>query len=150
MAIKIRTYKKVANTQSKTYIAIVNLKNGKQISKTFKSHREAKSWEKEARLAVKSGNAKDFENGSMRFKELAEYWFENHAKIYKSPSAIRRDEQLLRNQILPKFAKRRIDSIQATEVTEWIKSLVNENKLAPKTANLCLGLLRKILSDAVK
>ena len=103
MSIKRRDYRKANGTTTTTYLAVVHLGHGRQIAKTFDRAMDARKWASDGRRAVRSGQSKDYVNGAMRFQALAHYWFEHHARVYKSPAAIRRDEQLLRNQILPKL-----------------------------------------------
>ena len=54
--------------------------------------------------------------------ELAER-YEAHVKSYKRSHDI--DERYLRNHIVPRFGKLRLDEVTQTDVTEWLRSKVN-------------------------
>ncbi len=83
-------------------------------------------------------------------EDLACYWLLTYASAYKVASSIKRDEGMLRKQILPTFGKLEIDQITARKVELWLLSLRDQEGLSPKTCNEVLGLFRKLFNDACR
>lgn len=83
-------------------------------------------------------------------EDLACYWLLTYAPAYKVASSIKRDEGLLRKQILPTFGKLQIDQVTSRKVELWLLSLRDQERLSPKTCNEALGLFRKLYNDAAR
>ena len=83
-------------------------------------------------------------------EDLACYWLLTYAPAYKVASSIKRDEGLLRKQILPTFGKQQLDQITPRKVELWLLSLRDQERLLPKTCNEALGLFRKLYNDAAR
>jgi integrase len=76
--------------------------------------------------------------------DLADRYMEQHAKVKKKPSGIKRDGSLLKRLILPKLGK-----LQVTEVTTGdIAEFHHTQKNKPIQGNRCLALLSKMFSLA--
>ena len=90
------------------------------------------SWDKAKREAIKvrsrvvvGENPAEVRSVTRRipsFAELAER-YEAHVKSYKRSHDI--DVRYLRNHIVPRFGKLRLDEVTQTDVTEWLRSKVN-------------------------
>lgn len=90
------------------------------------------SWDKAKREATKARsrvvmgeNPAEVRSVTRRippFSELAER-YQKHVESYKRSHDI--DERYLRNHIVPRFGKLRLDEISQTDTTEWLRSKVN-------------------------
>jgi integrase len=86
----------------------------------------------------------------MTVSELSAYWLETYASQHKAESSLIHDKGLLKNQILPEFSARVIGELSPWEVEQWMNRLRLDQRLSPKSCNHALGLLRKMLNDAVR
>lgn len=130
--------------------AIVQVTPTKQRSKKFRRKIDAEAWERELRSQLQSGDSIGVGASRARLADFSREWIERYAKAYKQVSSVKRDEGLLRLQILPFFGERQLSDIGPKDVETWIHRLRFESRLSPTTCNLALGLLRKILNDAVR
>jgi integrase len=83
-------------------------------------------------------------------EDLMCYWLLTYAKAYKAPSSIRRDEGMIRLQILPYFGSSKLNRIKTHEVELWLLALRDRYGLCEKSCNDVLGLFRKVGNDAVR
>jgi len=134
------------------YIAVVAGPMGKQRTKTFERRADAELWEREQYHLQKADPARTatLDHAKRTVKELCEHWLEAYARKHKTASSVRRDEQFIRNQIVPIIGSVRLGDLQHVVVERWLTTIRFELELAPKTANNCLNLLKKILNDAMR
>lgn len=149
MAIKHKTYAGNGNWRRKYYLAVVRLSDGRQISRSFSRLAEARTWEKDASRGVGLGQTKDLRLEKTTIESFAVYWLEHHGRVHKAPSSVKRDIQMLKLHILPRFGSLRLFQVTGAMVAEWISEL-RKKDLSPKTINNCLGLLKKLFNDAVR
>lgn len=122
---------------------------GKDLSKVFERKVDAIEWLKNRRIK----NTVDYDDPTLVYegktlKWLCDYWLENYARVYKAFSSVKRDEGYIKNQILPELGAFRISEIKAKQIELWLAKL--RTKLAIKTCNDAISLLKKIFSDAVR
>ena len=129
------------------YKAVVQVSPTRQKSKRFDRKIDAQNWEAQTKTRIGNGD-KSIAKSKMKLSELADYWLENHARIHKSPSSIKRDEAFLRHQILPSFGTVYLENIDSNKVEYWMNSL--RVSLSTKSCNSALGLLKKMLNDATR
>jgi integrase len=84
----------------------------------------------------------------MKFRELAEYWLENHSKVHNAPSQYAKNAERMRNHLVPNFGNCDIAHITARMVDEYKKN--RSGRIKPATINRTLAILRKMLNDAVR
>lgn len=129
------------------YKAVIQVSPTKQKSKRFDRKIDAQNWEAQTKTRIGNGD-KSITKQKMKLSELADYWLENHAKIHKSPSSIKRDEAFLKHQILPNFGNVHLENIDSNKIEFWMNSL--KASLSTKSCNGALGLMKKMLNDAVR
>jgi integrase len=86
----------------------------------------------------------------MTLKELGVYWFETFASRSLEWTTVNRYEVNWRRYIEPAYGHKRLLEIKPAAVESWVRSLNLDHGLCEKSANGCLMLLKKILSDAVR
>jgi integrase len=84
-----------------------------------------------------------------QFAEFAERFMMTYAVTNNKPSEVSAKETILRVHLLPEFGESRLDEISPAEV-EAYKAKKLQAKLARKSVNNHLTVLRKILSTAVE
>ena len=125
--------------------------DGKEIGKRFRRKVDAEAWVHKQLAPVedhRAGKAPEFPK--MTIRELADYWLENYAKAHKECSSVIWDKAFLRNHVLPKFGEQQIADLAPAEMEKWLTKLRFEDELAIRTCNNILGLVRKLLNDAVR
>ena len=83
-------------------------------------------------------------------EDLMCYWLLTYANAYKAPSSVRRDEGMIRRQILPYFKAKLLSEIETRDVELWLLELRDGTGLSEKSCNDVLGLFRKTLVDAIR
>lgn len=136
--------KKNANGDT-VYIVRYRL-DGKQPSKTLYRAIDAEVfWD-----SVKHGGApKKIRPEIVTFRAFSEAWISNHAEVHKAYSSVQRDIQTIRDHFLPLFGDWSLEEISFQNGVELQAYLRKEKSLSPKTVNNVLGLLKKMLNDAV-
>ncbi len=129
------------------YVASFLAPGRKEISKTFLRKLDAERWLTSQKELLASGGSST--HIRMTVSELATYWIENYARHQKQPTSVKRDEQMLRIQILPTLGNLRLMDVTPHRVELWLYRL-KDQKLSPKSCNNCLGLLKKMFTDAVR
>ncbi len=81
------------------------------------------------------------------FSLFAEKWYKTYVLVNNKPSEQRYKKYVLRKHLVPFFGKIPLDQISPIKVEEF-KALGPKKKLAPKSINNCLSILRKSLNDA--
>ncbi len=83
-------------------------------------------------------------------EDLMCYWLVTYANAYKAPSSIRRDEGMIRHQILPYFGKLKVSEVKTKNVELWLLELRDRLGLCEKSCNDALGLFRKVFNDGIR
>lgn len=117
--------------------------NGKQKSKGFKRKIDAEKFEAGLTLNILPDDSKS------TFEELAQTWLDDYAAVHKSPSAVIRDRQILRDYLLPDLGELKLSQIQPKHIVDIQSTLHKEGKLKPKSINNITGLCHKIFADAI-
>ncbi|HYX34776.1 MAG TPA: site-specific integrase [Oligoflexus sp.] len=117
--------------------------NGKQKAKGFKKKIDAEKFEAGLTLDIVPDESKT------TFEELAQIWLDDYALVHKSPSAIIRDKQILRDYLLPDLGKIKLSQIQPKHIVEIQSKLHKRGILKPKSINNITGLCHKIFSDGI-
>jgi integrase len=84
----------------------------------------------------------------MTFQALAEEWNSKHLVRVRASTA-KRYQELLKHQLLPAFGDRGLPAITAAAVQMFIAEAVQSGRLAPRTVNHALALLKEMLAAAV-
>jgi hypothetical protein len=84
----------------------------------------------------------------MTFAAFAEEWEAKHLVRVRA-STTKRYRELLRHQLLPGFGADLLSAIAAAGVQAFVADAVQSGRLAPKTANHVLALLKQMLTQAV-
>ena len=81
------------------------------------------------------------------FQAFAEEWDAKHL-VRVSASTAKRYRELLRHQLLPVFGDRALSAITASAVQAFVAEALRSGRLAPKTINHALALLKQMLAAA--
>jgi integrase len=100
--------------------------DGREVSRTFRTEREARLFEAEQRTTMQRGGWIDPRSASTPFGEVAAEWFASNPA--KRPSTLARDDVTLRIHLLPALAKRPIGQITPAGVQALVKRWVGERK----------------------
>ncbi len=119
--------------------------DGRERSKTFRTRREAETYERAQRTDMARGAWLDPSTAQLTFAEVADRW--ERSNPAKRSSAAARDESVMRVHLLPALGAKRVASITPTEV----QGLVNRwaTHAAAATVRRQYGVLRAILNYAV-
>lgn len=122
-----------------------------QYSKTFPRKEEAKAFEAEIELAkLKPGALRELTvpgHGVPTFNEFWPLWIEKHAKVFKSAGSAHGDENIIRKHLAPRLGKLKLTEITRSVATDLQAVLSKGRK--PRTVNSIVGLLKKMMNDAV-
>lgn len=125
------------------YKAVVK-SSGKKVSKNFRRRFDAENWAK---------TTESFFRGEGRlgvtFRQVANEWLENHAKIRKAPSSYLTDQFLLKH-ILPIIGDRPLQEISVRDIDAVISVLKKDGRKKNKTINHYLQVIRTVLNYAVR
>ena len=137
-------------TRSTRYRVFIQINPAKQITKSFKRKIDADAWEVKQKHLWKLGESTLVsESSEMTVKGLSEYWLENYAKLNKEASSVTTDQKMIASHILPNLGHVKIETLTSRDINLWLNVLRFTKKLSPKYTNNCLGLLRKMLNDAL-
>lgn len=140
---------KITKVSGVRYKAVIHTSPVKQVCRVFERKLDAERWEQEQKLLLRTA-PDSMTKTDMTVAGLADYWLENYGRHHKAESSQVVDGQLLRNQILPELGSSQIATLRPRDIELWLNRLRGNQKLAPKTCNHSLGLLRKMLNDAVR
>ena len=84
----------------------------------------------------------------MTFAAFAEEWEAKHLVRVRASTA-KRYRELLRYQLLPAFGDRVLSAITAAAVQAFVADAIQSSRLAPKTVNHAIALLKQMLTTAV-
>ncbi|HUP68571.1 MAG TPA: site-specific integrase [Acidimicrobiales bacterium] len=119
---------------------------GRMYQRTFRTKREAVSYQDTERTDRGRGIWVDPRGAATPFGELASEWLTTNPA--KRPTTLARDETIVRVHLKPKLGPRPVGTITSREV----QSLVNEwcKRAAPRTVRRQYGTLHAILNAAVE
>lgn len=100
--------------------------DGREVSRTFRTEREARLFEAEERSARQRGGWVDPRSAATPFGDVAAEWIDSNPS--KRPSTLARDDVTLRRHILPTLATRPIGQIMPSEVQALVQLWLTERK----------------------
>ena len=115
------------------YLVVVYGLNGKQMSKTFKRKIDAVRWETEQKQLI--NRYPDhwteilMQKANLRLAEYCQEWVTEYATPNKTPSSVRRDKQMIKNQIVPYLGRFRLNELSQKVVESWKNSLQNRQSI---------------------
>lgn len=120
--------------------------HGRMYQRTFRTKREAESYQAQEKADQARGAWVDPRGGAKPFGEVAQEWLTSNPA--KRPSGWARDEAVVRVHLRPAFGNRPVASITKRDV----QTLVNEwcKQAKARTVNRQYGTLRAILNYAVE
>lgn len=141
MSVKPRSTKK-----GKVYDVRLRGPDGREVSRTFRTRREADQFQATQVTARARGAWVDPRGGSVTFRKVAEEWLECNPA--KRASTRARDYSALRTHVLPAVGDRRIGSLTPAD----IRGLVGRwnESLAPRSVGRVYGTMRAVLNFAVE
>lgn len=136
---------KVNSKGERLYIVRYRL-GAKQPSKTFRRALEAEVfWD-----SVKRGGKPEAKKPeTLTFRAFAEMWVRDYAEVHKAYSTAHRDTRTIADHFLPLFGDWPLTDLSFQNGVELQAYLRKDRGLSPKSVNLILGLLKKMLNDAV-
>jgi hypothetical protein len=99
--------------------------DGREVSRTFRTEREARLFEAEERSAMQRGGWVDPRSASTPFAEIAAQWIDSNPS---KPSTLARDDVTLRLHILPTLSSRPIGQITPSEVQTLVQRWLAERR----------------------
>jgi len=120
--------------------------SGREVSRTFRTKREAVDYEASQRTAKSRGTWVDPRSSSLTVRELAEEWL--GCNPAKRASSRARDESILRVHVVPTLGSRRVGSLTPTDIRGLVGSWTTV--MAPRTVRRTYGTLRALLNFAVE
>lgn len=122
--------------------------NGRMKSKTFRRKVDAQKFD----ALKKSGSAvevNDQEKARSTLADMSKIWLHDYGEVHKTKGSLIRDKQILKDYILPALGDKYLDEIEKYDIIQLQASLKTGNRLSPKSINNIMGLLKKILKDAL-
>jgi integrase len=121
--------------------------SGRQHGPTFNRLTDARSFKSEVEADLRRGVWRDPNAGRV----LLESWAHDvmAGKLNLRPSGKDRDLSHLKNHVLPRFGRCRLDGIRRAEVRSWVRELSENKGLAPRTVRDCYRVLASIMNEAV-
>ena len=89
-------------------------------------------------------------NKTMTFKDGAEYFMNNHAKLHCKPSVVDTYNWYLNKYLLPYFGNMRIINIKKDTINKFMLNLKDNTELSNKSINKFFSLLSLILQKLVE
>lgn len=120
--------------------------DGREYSRTFRTKREAETFEAIERASRSRGAWLDPRRAETTFGDIALAWLDSNPG--KRGGAWARDESAIRLHLLPTLASRPIGSVTPADVQGLVNQWVAAG-LAPRTVRRQYGALRSILNHAV-
>jgi integrase len=142
MSLEERTTRK----GEERYEVRIRDRSGREYSRTFRTKREAEAFEEGQRADRARGAWLDPRTGEMAFGTWADEWLVSDPA--KSPSALARDETILRVHLLPTLCNRPLASITPSDIQALVTTWAQHAK--PRTVRRQYDTLRAILNAAVK
>jgi integrase len=142
MSIEARTN----NKGERRYEVRLRDPSGREYSRTFRTKKEAERFEDTQRADRARGAWLDPRTGDVIFRTWAKEWLASDPG--KSPSALARDETIIRVHLLPTLGSRRLASITPRDVQVLVNRWAETAK--PRTVRRQYDTLRAILNAAVE
>ncbi len=145
--MSIRKYK---TKNSSSWQAVITTPQG-QFTRCFSRKLDAQDFERETRFRLRFGEPVEpiEKRPEMTVGSLFDEWCNRYAESRKTRSSVMTDIQIFRSHLEPEFGKAFLRDVTARQV-ESVMSVWKRAGLAPKTINNILGLLKKVLTDAVR
>jgi integrase len=83
------------------------------------------------------------------FEKFANEFVQGYVRIHNKPSEQSSKQSILRNHLMPRFGRTRLDRIEVRQIEKLKTELVDQG-LSSKTANNVLAVLSKVLAHAVE
>jgi integrase len=125
--------------------ARVNLPDGKQANRSFRTKAEADRWQAEMKADLARGTYIDPRGPKSRFEDYAGEWLRSQVHRPATASLI---ASHFRNHIYPTFGARQIGTIRPSDVQAWVKG--RSDVLAPATVRLVYSYLASVFRSAVR
>jgi integrase len=118
--------------------------SGKRHTANFDTAAEAEAYRQERLRERRHGGTGDPSGGKIT---VAEWWERWSAARQTTDSTTAREGSIWTCQIEPRIGAVRLADLRRSDVAAWVVSLGGE--LAPATVTRCLGVVKKLLTDAV-
>ncbi len=119
--------------------------DGREVSRTFRTRRDAVAYEAAQRTALSRGGWLDPRRGEVTVAEVAEEWLRSN--VAKRASTWARDESALRVHVLPEVGKRPISSLSPADVRAVVSRWAEV--MGPRSVRRVYGTLRAVMAFAV-
>lgn len=129
--------------QKGTVYRVRLLINGRRISKSFTRKLDAMEFERNAKL-----DPRIMDGSSLRFREAANEWLENHARPRKAPGTIAENESLLTQDLIPAFGGMKLGDITPQHIDDLVLKLRKDKSNA--SVNRRLELIRSIFNYHIR
>ena len=129
----------------KSYLVKWRRPDGTQTSKTFRTVREAKEYQRNVEHEKARGNLPDDRRAKVKFAEFAQEVF---ATLEHGPSTILRREGIMQKHIGPLFGDLPLSQIHRTHIIQAIKKWTNQG-LAPRSIYNHLNVMRPVFAEAM-
>ncbi len=120
--------------------------DGREVSRTFRTKREATEYEATQRTAKTRGAWVDPRGANVTLAEVSNEWLKINPA--KRPSTKARDASALRVHVLPSLGHRRIGSLTPGDVRALVADW--STRMAPRTVRRTYGALRAVVNYAVQ
>jgi integrase len=119
--------------------------DGTQTSKTFRTVREAKEFQRNVEYEKSRGNLPDNRRAKVKFGDFAQEVF---ATLDHGPSTILRRDGIMKKHLGPLFGDMALSQIHRTHIMQAIKKW-SDNGLAPRSIFNHLNVMRPVFAEAV-
>ena len=137
---------KRTTTKGTRYDVKLRRPDGTQYQKTFKTKKEAETFERDEQHAVQNGHWLDDRFATITFQELANRWLKSNPT--KRQTTLTRDQGIIRNHLNPAFGDMPVRAIRRAHVVDLINALI-EQELAPPTIVRIKAVLGSIFNLAI-
>ncbi len=120
--------------------------DGREVSRTFRTKREATEYEATQRTAKTRGAWVDPRGANVTLAQVSDEWLRSNPA--KRPSTKARDASALRVHVLPSLGHRRIGSLTPGDVRALVADW--STRMAPRTVRRTYGALRAVVNYAVQ
>lgn len=129
----------------KSYMYKWRRPDGTQTSKTFRTQREAKEFQRSVEYEKSRGNLPDDRRAKVKFGEFAQEVF---ATLDHSPSTILRRDGIMKKHLGPLFGDMALTQIHRTHIAQAIKNWTDTG-LAPRSVINHLNVMRPVFAEAM-
>ncbi len=134
--------------QGSVYDVRLRAPDGRAYKRTFRTKREAETFQAQQRADRSRGGWVDPGAGSITFSDFAASWLHNRVNLRSRTRELY--EGLLRVHLLPRLGPVQLSDLSTSVVRTWHASLVNAGRPGPTTVAKCYRLLRTMLATAVE